>query len=108
MNIDTPKTYNHPEMECSSSAARGPGCQDRDWSPRPAGSKLRQLHSRHFWEVTLNTVGPLYLMSITGNVEYLTQGNGKNVLWTHRGGDLNIQKTPSLLAPQEHAVDDER
>lgn len=77
MNIDTPKTYNHPEIECSSSAARGPGCQDRDWSPRPDGSKLRQLHSPHFWEVTLNTVGPLYLMSITGNVEYPTQGNGK-------------------------------
>ena len=34
------------------------------------------------------TFSPFYLVSVPGEVKDLTQGNGKNLLWTHRAGNL--------------------
>ena len=39
-------------------------------------------------EETVKAVGPFDLVSMPGEVKDLTQGNGKNLLWTHRAGDL--------------------
>ena len=46
------------------------------------------LERRALSEETVKAVGPFYLASMPGEVKDPTQRNGKNLLWTHRAGNL--------------------
>ena len=39
-------------------------------------------------EESVKTVSPFYLVSMPGEVKYITLGNGKTLQWTHRAGAL--------------------
>ena len=54
---------------------------------RNLGNFVRLSHIARLLGETLKTTGPF---SLPVEVDYPTQGNGKNLSWTHRDGDIYI------------------
>ena len=44
-------------------------------------------------EETVKAVGFFYVAYMSGVVKHPTQGNGENLLWTHRAGGFNLYNT---------------